>query len=287
MNIFQFADVTVGWQCDDYRMLLGEYMEAFTLKTDAQPDILIRGRTGDLSPYENCPVLASDYLYDTCEHDGEILRLYNWSYLHHGYAVFPDRLARGNPDCCLFDPKMEELKSPMNLSWFLGICGLHKALLLRGMPILHASYIDVDGGAILFSAPSGTGKSTQAALWQRCAGAQIVNGDRVLLGKRGNRWFAHGYPNCGSSDICINRSLPLRAIILLAQGTESRVEPVQSAVKRLVSGMVVTPWDSQQMEVAFSIAEGIASSVPVLGYTARNDPSAVTVLREYLEANNL
>ena len=34
---------------------------------------------------------------------------------------------------------------------------------------------------ILFSGPSGIGKSTQAALWQRYAGAEIVNGDRALV----------------------------------------------------------------------------------------------------------
>ncbi len=286
MDLFQLADITVGWRCDGYRMPLGTYMEAFVRKNEAPPDILVRGRTQDLTPYENCRVLASTRLYDACELDGERILLYNWAYLRHAYAVFPDRLAQGNPDCCLFSPGMNR-QFPMTLGWFFGVCGLHKALLLRGLPILHASYIDTDGGAILFSAPSGTGKSTQADLWQRCAGARVINGDRVLLGKREDRWFAHGYPNCGSSDICINRSLHLRAIVLLAQGRENRVEPVKNAVKQLFSGMVVTPWDFQQMEAALSIAEELAASVPIIGFAAQNDPSAVTALREYLEANNI
>ncbi len=284
MELFKFADVTVGWEADGFRLRTGDYTDLFTCETVSEPDILIRGRVETLAPYEACRMLASDHLYDTYENSGEVFRLYNWAYLRHAYAVFPDRLAQGNPDCCLFDPALER-QPPLALDWLLGICGLHKALLLRGMPILHASYIAVDGGAILFAAPSGTGKSTQAGLWQEFAGAQIVNGDRVLLGKRDGRWFAHGYPNCGTSDICVNRSLPLRAIVLLAQGGENRVEPVPNAVKRLVFGMVVTPWDSQQMEAALTLAEDIAGSIPIVGYAARNDPSAVTELRAYLEAN--
>lgn len=50
------------------------------------------------------------------------------------------------------------------------------------MLVLHSSYIVTrQGQGILFSGPSGIGKSTQAALWQRYAGAEIVNGDRALV----------------------------------------------------------------------------------------------------------
>ncbi len=286
MDTFRFADVTVGWDADGFRLRTGEYTDLFTCEAVPEPDILIRCTAEPLAPYEKCKQLASAHLYDTYEKSGEVFRLFNWAYLRHAYAVFPDRLAQGNPDCCLFDPELER-QPPLEVGWLLGICGLHKVLLLREMPMLHASYIAVDGGAILFAAPSGTGKSTQADLWQRCTGAEIINGDRVLLGKQGDRWFAHGFPSCGTSGICVNRSLPLRAIILLSQGKENRIETVQNAVKRLVSGMVVTPWDSQQLEAAFSTAEDIARSVPVFGYAARNDSTAVTVLREYMEANNL
>ena len=51
-----------------------------------------------------------------------------------------------------------------------------------GMLVLHSAYIITrQGQGILFSGPSGIGKSTQAALWQRYAGAEIVNGDRALV----------------------------------------------------------------------------------------------------------
>ena len=43
--------------------------------------------------------------------------------------------------------------------------GLEHLLATQRAVILHSAYIDYKGKAILFSAPSGTGKSTQAELW--------------------------------------------------------------------------------------------------------------------------
>ena len=56
---------------------------------------------------------------------------------------------------------------------------LPQLLLPFSCVLLHASVIEYAGGAVLFSAPSGTGKSTQAALWARHRGAHIRNGDKA------------------------------------------------------------------------------------------------------------
>ena len=47
--------------------------------------------------------------------------------------------------------------------------------------VIHSSAIELDGNGILFSAPSGTGKSTQANLWREHKGAVVLNGDRPAL----------------------------------------------------------------------------------------------------------
>ena len=60
--------------------------------------------------------------------------------------------------------------------------GLFDILADAGMLVLHSAYIVTrQGEGILFSGPSGIGKSTQAALWQRYGAAQTVNGDRALV----------------------------------------------------------------------------------------------------------
>ena len=84
---------------------------------------------------------------------------------------------------------------------------------------LHASFIAFQNKAILFSAPSGTGKSTQADLWQKYVrGVEIINGDRAIIGIEDNGVKAYGLPFCGTSKITLNQSFNLSTIVILRQG---------------------------------------------------------------------
>ena len=58
---------------------------------------------------------------------------------------------------------------------------LEALLLQREAMILHASFVSTRYGGLLFSGVSGIGKSTQADLWQRYEGAELLNGDRTVL----------------------------------------------------------------------------------------------------------
>ena len=78
--------------------------------------------------------------------------------------------------------------------------------------VLHASYIEWNNKAILFTAPSGNGKSTQADLWASHRQAEIINGDRAVIRIIDGKIFADGIPFSGSSTYCKNRTLPLAAI---------------------------------------------------------------------------
>ena len=91
-----------------------------------------------------------------------------------------------------------------------------------GMLVLHSAYIVTrQGQGILFSGPSGIGKSTQAALWQRYAGAEIINGDRALV--RPDTGTVSGVFYAGTSGISRNVTAPLQAVILLEQGSETEL----------------------------------------------------------------
>ena len=107
--------------------------------------------------------------------------------------------------CLVFDPV------------FASLFALERRMLQKDSFILHSAYIRHRGRAILFSAPSGTGKSTQASLWAQYAGAEIINGDRALLQKVQDCWMARGWPVCGTSGICQNADARLSAVVLLRQ----------------------------------------------------------------------
>lgn len=81
--------------------------------------------------------------------------------------------------------------------------------------VLHSAFVRWREKGILFSGPSGTGKSTQADLWERFEEAEILNGDRTVVRKVDGHWRAFGFPFSGSSDIYRNDSAPIAAVVVL------------------------------------------------------------------------
>jgi hypothetical protein len=72
--------------------------------------------------------------------------------------------------------------------------GIAATLHLRGVPLLHACVIDVDGGAVLLMGAPGAGKSTTAAAMVR-SGFPLVSDDLAALSIRDRDVFVHaGYP---------------------------------------------------------------------------------------------
>ena len=89
-------------------------------------------------------------------------------------------------------------------------------LLRFGGLYLHASAIEVDGCAYLFSGPSGVGKSTHTGLWQSfLPQACIINDDKPALRRIDGTWYAYGTPGCGKDGINQNKKLPLAGICFL------------------------------------------------------------------------
>lgn len=162
----------------------------------------------------------------------------------------------------------------------LEAAGLFDIFAARGMLVLHSAYIVTSAGkAILFSGPSGVGKSTQAALWERCAGARVVNGDRALVdvGKK----TANGIFYSGTSGISENVTAPVRAIVLLGQGSENRVfvPSPQAAFAAVLSQCAYYEWDARSAEQMTECVARLVSDVPVLRMDCLPDATAVEALR--------
>jgi hypothetical protein len=154
----------------------------------------------------------------------------------------------------------------------------------QGAFILHASYVLHNGEAILFCAPKQTGKSTQAGYWERERGAVVVNEDRALIFSREGRFYAGGIWATGSAGITKPVTAPIRAVILLGQGTENRVfeeRPSQRIVKLLpqCSYDETSPAAYGRM---VGLVMDLLGSVRVLSYDCVNHPSAVADLEAYL-----
>lgn len=89
--------------------------------------------------------------------------------------------------------------------------------------LMHASAVSYKGNGIIFTAPSGTGKTTQAELWRRYRNATILNGDKVFLKQELDGIYAWGSPWRGSSIYHENQNVKLKAIIVLEQSSENSI----------------------------------------------------------------
>lgn len=149
---------------------------------------------------------------------------------------------------------------------------------------LHASLVRWEESAILFTAPSGMGKSTQAQLWEKYRGAEILNGDRAIV-RKGEEWYqAYGSPYAGSSSLYKNASARIRGIVVLGQSKVNRIKRLNpgAAMKYLLSQSMVCAWDDDFMKRLLSILADIAEQVPVYHFWCRPDESAIEVLEKIL-----
>lgn len=151
--------------------------------------------------------------------------------------------------------------------------------------IIHASSIIHDGKGVIFSAPSGTGKSTHVEMWERYKGAAVINDDtppvRVIDGKP----IVYGSPWSGSTDKNQNGKAPLEAIFILEQAPHNSVCRLdnQEAVIRLMPRLFLPYFCDKLMELALKNFENIISLVPVYLLKCRPDKEAMDLAYQCID----
>lgn len=150
--------------------------------------------------------------------------------------------------------------------------------------IFHCSCVNHNGKAILFTAPSGTGKSTQAELWKELRGAKIINGDRAAVRLEEGNLLAEGIPFAGSSDYCENESLPLEAVVYLGQAPETSIRKLRGyeAFSKIWEGVSVNTWDKEDVEQVSGVVQKVAEQIPVYHMPCTPDETAVIALETEL-----
>lgn len=180
-------------------------------------------------------------------------------------------------------PKGSRCISELHSSFFH--IGFEAMLIHQNRLCLHASCVDTPLGGILFSGPSGIGKSTQAELWHIHRGAKHINGDRPILSKdRGGNWLAWGSPYAGSSKCHVNESCPVTAIVVLQQAKTCSLQRLglPEAFRAVWSGLTVHTWDKAFVEKAFDQTMELIGTVPVFLFRCTPDLPAVEYLEQQL-----
>ena len=97
--------------------------------------------------------------------------------------------------------------------------------------LMHGSALCMDGKAYIFTAPSGTGKSTHARLWRETFGDRVwmINDDKPLVRIEGGTARVYGSPWDGKHHLSRNASAPLKAVLRIVRSEENRLEPMSKA----------------------------------------------------------
>ncbi|MDE6655973.1 MAG: hypothetical protein K2J85_03180, partial [Anaeroplasmataceae bacterium] len=147
---------------------------------------------------------------------------------------------------------------------------------------IHSSSIVYHSKGILFSAKSGTGKSTQARLWRTYTDATPLNDDKNIIVLENEQLMLYSNPWSGKHQICENVVAPLACIVFLYQEKENivkRLEPHESM--RLLLGQIEQP-KKDSLDSWNKIVDKILE-LPIYYYGCTMEEEAVTTLKKRLE----
>lgn len=97
--------------------------------------------------------------------------------------------------------------------------------------MLHSSCLGYKNKAYMFSAPSGTGKSTHVGLWQKYLGdaVTVINDDKPAIRTLQDGIFVYGTPWSGKTDKNQNVKMPLGGIVFLERAETPYIRPMETA----------------------------------------------------------
>lgn len=156
-------------------------------------------------------------------------------------------------------------KKPIPYHEFLGLQRKISHLLLeKDTVLMHASVIDVDGKGYAFTAPSGTGKTTQTQLWIKKFGtrAQVVNGDKPFVRFADGQIYAYGTPWRGKEGLGGNLKTPLKAICFLEQAETNEIRKMESkeVLPRLMKQLLI-PMETGKREHFLDLTEQMLKQI--------------------------
>ena len=171
-------------------------------------------------------------------------------------AAKPEKFKQGQPNLSMDD--FEYITTGGNF---------YRQLLPFDGMLLHSSAVVMDGYAYLFSAPSGTGKSTHTTMWREAFGYDrvlMLNDDKPALRLENGRWFAYGTPWSGKTAQNINMRVPLGGICILTRGETNEIVPFSGTQAVLaVLEQTMRPASAEDRGKLLELISNLLDSVPI------------------------
>jgi len=152
--------------------------------------------------------------------------------------------------------------------------------------LFHGSIVAVDGQGYLFTAKSGTGKSTHTRLWREYFGnrAVMINDDKPLIKITDTEAVVYGTAWNGKHRISTNTSVPLKTICILTRDAENHIEPInrKQAYPMLIQ-QIYRPADTVKMMKTLELTDRLADSVSLYQLSCNMDISAAKTAYEGMQ----
>ncbi|MBQ9142744.1 MAG: hypothetical protein IJX63_13305 [Lachnospiraceae bacterium] len=160
---------------------------------------------------------------------------------------------------------------------------LAEELLQENTLLFHGSVIAVDGVAYLFTAKSGTGKSTHTRLWREHFGdrAVMINDDKPLLRLTDEGVWVYGTPWAGKHYLSTNTVVPLKAICILNRAATNQIQQVEAMrVYSMLLQQVYRPGTAKAMEQTMKLLDGLMQKLEFYILGCNMEPEAAVVAYE-------
>lgn len=154
--------------------------------------------------------------------------------------------------------------------------------------LFHGSAVAVDGEGYLFTARSGTGKSTHTRLWREVFAerAVMINDDKPFLQITQLGVYVCGSPWSGKHGLDANITVPLKGICILERGAENRIRKIQplEAISRLRHESYL-PLSPERRDRFLQLVDALAEKVPLWHMECNKNPEAAAVAHSAMSGN--
>lgn len=175
------------------------------------------------------------------------------------------------------------------IGMFIGLYSYIQCVLLQNNSFfLHGVALQYNGKGLVFSAASGVGKTTHTNFWAENFGAEILNGDTPIIKLVDGKPFIYGSPWCGTSDISVNKVVPLDAIVIISRCKENKIRKLNKfeAVGYLFNHMRRPAWDEESTNICLDYCETIINTISIYKLECLPNSDAAEVARRGISELN-
>lgn len=285
MSLVRIAEITIDITCAD-TAFFDRRLKDYILTEPATPDMRITSRLEEpVTVGDGTDQQVGKMLHLVTRPDGTFCR---YSATHTGKVLQAIDFDKDYTftDIRLLTSRKNMYFSLTDFEYMYTGSAFADRLVRDGGAVLHGSAIACEGQGLIFTAPSGTGKSTHTGLWRERMGSAVpcLNDDKPAIRFKGDVPYVYGTPWSGKTDINCNMYVPLKAIIVIEQAPENALRKlsVREAVFHLTSQIVRPYYDAANGARTLDTVDRLIQTVPCYLLSCTISQEAVSLVHNTL-----